>query len=347
MKRVSFSFFVFLLLYINNATAQKNNYKFYKGSIGNNEIEMHLYTEGKALSGFYYYAKTQDPIPFSGLLYPKDKTKTLRLTATLSDNSTEFFVLTLRQDSLTGKWNRDKKTLVVQVLEDTAVTRLYQYVCVNGYKNIKPQSNGITTISYQTSTIWPAKNNNDALQILIGNELGFKNNVDNINNELLKQKNTILSQKLTEEYITYGLSNTIQIAYSNSKLMVLRYENYVNTGGIHGETGNTYLVFDNINKRKITLSELIDTADNAWSKILENQYRVVNKIAKAALLSETLLVDTIPISNNFYITTKHIVFCYLPYEIGAYAMGNILIKIPIETIKDKLKPAASFFYSLN
>ena len=44
--------------------------------------------------------------------------------------------------------------------------------------------------------------------------------------------------------------------------------------------------------------------------------------------SDMLLVDKIPVTDNFYFDEKNLYFHYSPYEIAAFAAGDITIPIP-------------------
>ena len=48
--------------------------------------------------------------------------------------------------------------------------------------------------------------------------------------------------------------------------------------------------------------------------------------------------NKIKANDNFYVTTKGIGFSYSPYEIAAYAVGEINIFIPFSELSDCLLP---------
>jgi hypothetical protein len=55
-------------------------------------------------------------------------------------------------------------------------------------------------------------------------------------------------------------------------------------------------------------------------------------------LSNALFENSIEPTNNFCITKKGILFLYNPYEIAAYAMGEIELFIPFEELKTVVNP---------
>ena len=54
--------------------------------------------------------------------------------------------------------------------------------------------------------------------------------------------------------------------------------------------------------------------------------------------AQMLLVEDIPLNDNFYFDKDNLYFLYNQYEITAYAAGPVLIKIPFSTVKPLMKP---------
>jgi soluble P-type ATPase len=73
--------------------------------------------------------------------------------------------------------------------------------------------------------------------------------------------------------------------------------------------------------------------------LLEKNYREQNDVDPKQTLSEAgLFIDTIRANENFMITPGALIFHYVPYEIGPYAAGEIVIYIPFGEIEFYLKP---------
>lgn len=68
-----------------------------------------------------------------------------------------------------------------------------------------------------------------------------------------------------------------------------------------------------------------------WNKILMKNFKNPDQ-------KEMLLVDKIPVNNNFYFDSQNITFVYNQYEITAYAAGVVEISIPFSELKPYLKP---------
>jgi len=51
-----------------------------------------------------------------------------------------------------------------------------------------------------------------------------------------------------------------------------------------------------------------------------------------------LLVDVIPATDNFYFDDKNMYFHYSPYEIAAFAAGDLVIPVSWQELKGSLNP---------
>ena len=102
------------------------------------------------------------------------------------------------------------------------------------------------------------------------------------------------------------------------------------SGGAHGFYGENYKVFDLKSNKVLQQNDIFkNTKDKKWSEFLKNHFN--NKDQK-----EMLLVDVIPLNNNFYFDDKQITFVYNQYEITAYAAGVVEITIPFSELKEDL-----------
>ncbi|MCS3869009.1 hypothetical protein J3D55_001925 [Chryseobacterium ginsenosidimutans] len=63
--------------------------------------------------------------------------------------------------------------------------------------------------------------------------------------------------------------------------------------------------------------------------------------------AEMLLVEVIPATKNFYFDDKNLYFHYSPYEITAFAAGDITIPISWEELKTTLNPEFKKRMSIN
>lgn len=113
-------------------------------------------------------------------------------------------------------------------------------------------------------------------------------------------------------------------------------------GGAHDNYGFSERVFDLKNNKKLQLKDITSMpASKIEAMLLKN----INKINSgttdnngAVNNSEMLLVDVIPATENFYFDGKNIYFHYSPYEIAAFAAGDITIPVSWAELKGTIHP---------
>ena len=111
-------------------------------------------------------------------------------------------------------------------------------------------------------------------------------------------------------------------------------------GGAHGNYGFAERVFDLKNNKRVTLKDittmpkarlealLMKNINNIPSGTTDSQGAVKN--------SDMLLLESIPANENFYFDEKNLYFHYSPYEIAAFAAGDIVIPVSWEELKGTL-----------
>lgn len=113
-------------------------------------------------------------------------------------------------------------------------------------------------------------------------------------------------------------------------------------GGAHDNYGFSERVFDLKNNKKLELKDITSMSKAKIEALLKKN---INKINSGTTdsngkvnNSEMLLVDVIPATSNFYFDEKNLYFHYSPYEIAAFAAGDITIPVSWEELKDTINP---------
>jgi len=113
-------------------------------------------------------------------------------------------------------------------------------------------------------------------------------------------------------------------------------------GGAHDNYGFSERVFDLKNNKKVELKDITSLPIAKLESILMKN---INKINSGTTdsegkvnNSEMLLVETIPATENFYFDEKNLYFHYSPYEIAAFAAGDITIPVSWEELKGTINP---------
>ena len=162
---------------------------------------------------------------------------------------------------------------------------------------------------------------------------------ENIQKELVNQKEAYFSQgqedakEYTPDFEQIWDENSYMKVFSNQNdVLTISYENDGFSGGAHGYYNILFKNFDLKTNAVIQLSDIfMDINKVDWNKILMKNFKNPDQ-------KEMLLVDKIPVNNNFYFDSQNITFVYNQYEITAYAAGVVEISIPFAELKPYLKP---------
>lgn len=111
-------------------------------------------------------------------------------------------------------------------------------------------------------------------------------------------------------------------------------------GGAHDNYGFSERVFDIKNNKKVELKDITSMPKDKLEALLMKN---INKMNGGATdengeinNSEMLLVEKIPVTGNFYFDDKNLYFHYSPYEITAFAAGDITIPISWQELNGTL-----------
>lgn len=183
---------------------------------------------------------------------------------------------------------------------------------------------------------------NKALLDSIYSGAGFQLNdysKENLKKELERQKTVFFEENKTNASDlpidfeqTWSQESYMSKVSSHKDVLTLTYSITGFSGGAHGFNNSIYKNFDLKKEKVIGLQDLFnDPQKMDWHKILSSHFDDPDQ-------KEMLLVDKIPVNNNFYFNNKEITFVYNQYEITAYAAGVVMITIPFSELKPFLKP---------
>lgn len=143
-----------------------------------------------------------------------------------------------------------------------------------------------------------------------------------------------------ENYQEWYTSSSMNLKSNMNDFMHIQYIWGSYEGGAHDNYGYNERVFDLKNNKKIELKDITSMPKNKLEGLLKQN---INKINTGTTdengkvnNSEMLLVDVIPATDNFYFDDKNLYFHYSPYEITAFAAGDIIIPISWEELKGTL-----------
>lgn len=329
-------------------------YKGYSGNIDKYPVVMNLYKKGHSYSGYYYYTSQQKPIYFTGedTSLPGGK---IKLSVFLPDNeSEESFIFSITDKLADGEWSSGKKPPLAFSVSETSQTPTFDYIYTEGSSPLRPNLKESPSATFEAASVWPKGNTPQAtfLKKIIREEFGEKNSAEDIGKIFLRQKKKFFTdyindnkevkdEDLKDAYsYNFDESNQVIIAYHTSKLIVLSGSYYAYTGGAHGNYSTSYIPVDLVSNKKLALNDVINkTGQTKLAKFLEKAFRKDYDVKDTDPLTEGgLFENKIEPNSNFYITSKGIGFCYNPYEIGPYAMGEINIFIPFTELTAYIQP---------
>lgn len=163
------------------------------------------------------------------------------------------------------------------------------------------------------------------------------------------EKNNYFSSVKNESKDVLSDISYAQKWYSESRMslvsnindyMHIKYAQSSYIGGAHDEYGFSERVFDLKKNKRLLLKDITSMPKARLETFLMNN---VNKIPNGATdekgevkNSEMLLVEKIPVTDNFYFDRENLYFHYSPYEIAAFAAGDIIIPVSWKDLEGTL-----------
>lgn len=345
---------LFTLLLINlYSFSQTDWYKMLKGKIDKYPVTLHLHKAGHSYDGYYYYDSLQKPLNFSG--DDRRVKGKIQLISFGDSEEAEFFTFSFVSNNIRGEWKKTSKSkpLTFSAVETNMPTN-FTYVFTNESKKLRPKWKESPEATFNAASVWPtgktatdkflkAKISHIFYKQNTGEEIGvlLLKSKREFFTEFLKEINDLSDTVLKQETMAYNMESdkNVLIAYQSPKILTLADNVYSFTGGAQGNYGTSYISIDLISNKVLTLDNIITaTGKKQLKNLLEKNFRKQQNLKPTDSLSDGgLFENKIEPNDNFYITGKGIGFCYNPYEIGPYAMGEIDIFIPFTDLKNYLK----------
>jgi hypothetical protein len=297
--------------------------------------------------GYYQYDDIGEPIVIWG---NPNTNKQLVLNESTDEKEERFFIGTFDSaGNYTGKW-RGKGTAYDFVLKPDMTDAVPLNVYYGDDSTLLLPGHPNSPLAVATnSVVWPAPGVDDSTAAFIRKCITGSATIDNPVRYLRKDIDSFLTTyKATETDLdtsegipasaSWSADADMKVVYNHYPYLVLESFSYEFTGGAHGNYGAIYQVLD-LEKRKIvTPDDLFKPGyKEAFGPFLERAYRKMFKMEEDESLKDQLLVDVIPVNNNFLLTDKGVGFSYTPYEIGPYVLGQVTLFIPFRDIKSYLK----------
>lgn len=346
--------YAFVLLFtVLPAAAQQSWYKQIEGTIGKFPVTIHLHKAGSNYAGYYYYSSTQIPVHFTG-----DDTTVkgnINLIAYPSPDAMEFLTFTLRGSNITGHWKKESNPYPLPLTGKENGGLSLTYIYEAGERKLLPKVAGSPQATFFAASVWPAgvtALDNWLKKILRNLYAGIAPEAD-MAVLMVNKKESFFQQyaadfkdvkpadfKETAFVCNTDQTDRILLAYHNGYLATFAKFTYLYSGGAHGNYSTRFISVDLAGKKQLQLSDVLTpTGQKQLVPLLAKALRSQFSLKPTDALSEVLFENKIAPNNNFYVTQKGIGFVYNPYEIAAYALGEINLFVPFKSLQNGLQPA--------
>ena len=139
--------------------------------------------------------------------------------------------------------------------------------------------------------------------------------------------------------LNYEEQTASYVLFREGDLLSVAYFTYSYTGGAHGSYGTTGASYDLRTGRRLRYDDIfLPSATAQLPALLAPAVRPLVGLKPGEALDKTLLVKRMPVTHNVYLTTGGVAFVYQPYEIAAYAQGEVTVFLPLGQVRSLLRP---------
>ncbi len=348
--------------------SNKGQYHHLKGTIGGLPVTMDvveekadIYSGGWAFAGHYYYDKYQQSIHCYGNLDSVGKV----LLYEMNEQNKEIYFYGSFDDKggFSGTWN-DKtsgKTLPVALRPaDNMAVRL-DFFQMSDSIQLWPDKPNSPKADFTVQMLLPAKGTDKQLAAFLNDQIFSGTDTDSLPRSYARTAPEAFYKKQRDQYFEiyvntykdekpedvaempyayyYDSSSKMSVFFNENNLLSLGYTTYEYSGGAHGNYGTALASYDIKARKTVQINDVfLPKYEKTLDKALENALRKQFGLAKNAPLTEVLFEEKIVHNENFCLVEKGILFLYVPYEIAAYAMGEIALFVPFKDIKTVVKP---------
>ncbi len=151
---------------------------------------------------------------------------------------------------------------------------------------------------------------------------------------------TELKSVYPDETVPWEARIKAAVSFENKRVLSVRLDSYLFTGGAHGYTSTNFLNFDIEKGEKINTQELFQDL-LAFRSYAEEAFRKQENIPADAPINSTgfmFELDSFYLPANIGLTPNGILLLYNQYEVASYADGQIQLTIPFREAKQFITP---------
>jgi hypothetical protein len=143
-----------------------------------------------------------------------------------------------------------------------------------------------------------------------------------------------------DETVPWEARINADISFENKRILSIKLDSYLFTGGAHGYTSTRFLNFDIEKGIVIDTQELFEDL-LSFRSYAETKFREQEEIPQEASINSTgfmFELDSFYLPENIGLTPKGILLLYNQYEVASYADGQIELLIPFREAKKFVTP---------
>lgn len=147
-----------------------------------------------------------------------------------------------------------------------------------------------------------------------------------------------LKEEYTDERPGWEAKIDAKVDYSSEKILNIKLNNYMFTGGAHGYEGKRSLIFDKNTGKSLERNDFLKDTVN-FKILAEQKFREKFKVPAGKPINSTGLMfikDVFELPQTFFFTDKGLLLYYNTYEIAAYVEGPKELLIPYNEVEKYL-----------
>jgi hypothetical protein len=138
--------------------------------------------------------------------------------------------------------------------------------------------------------------------------------------------------------LNYDEQTATQVLYQAGDLLSLGFFNYTYSGGAHGMNTTMAASYDLRTGRRLRYDDIfLPTAQAQLPALLAQAVRPLVGLKPNEPLNQTLFVTKMPVTHNVFLTAGGVEFIYQPYDIAAYAQGEVRVFLPLAQVRPLLR----------
>lgn len=144
-----------------------------------------------------------------------------------------------------------------------------------------------------------------------------------------------LLEKYPDETIGWEATGTSEVSFQNEKIINIKTEYYLYTGGAHGNSGIHSFFFDVKTGKNLSYREIFTDWDS-FTQLAEQKFREKFHITPEMNINSNRFMfeeDEFKLPETIFLTNKGILLVYNTYEIASYADGIQEVVIPFDGVQ--------------